>query len=285
MTDTTVAAPVAGTTAPGVATPPPAAWYDGASPEIVGHLQSHGWDKGTPTAAALAAVQAHQNAAKLIGHPPDKLARIPEANDEAGWKGFYEKIGTPTDPKAYVFDNLKKADGTALDAATTDFYRAQAVALHLTPAAAQQMVQADLKQQAGVAAAALADKTATMETERAALMKNWGPNAEANLFVVRQTAAALGVTPEAISALEKMEGVGYAKVMEMFRTIGGKMGEDTFVRSTAPSGGVMSQDQAASRKQELMSDTAWVQRYSDGGKTELREMMALQAILLGQRAQ
>src|SRR5450759_2396281 len=98
MTDTTVAAPVPGTTAPGVATaaPPAATWYDGAAPELIGHLQSHGWDKGTPAAAALAAVQAHQNAAKLIGHPPDKLARIPEPNDEAGWKGFYEKIGTPT---------------------------------------------------------------------------------------------------------------------------------------------------------------------------------------------
>ena len=271
------AAATAATAAAAAAAAAAPKWYDGADPALVGHLQSHGWDVKTPTEAALEAVKAHQNAAKLIGHPPEKIARIPEPNDEAGWKTFYEKLGAPTDAKQYDFSSVKFDDP-----AQGDFVRAQAAALHLNQNAALTLAQNVAKNAATAAAAALAEQTAALATDREALMKSWGANADANLFVVRQTAAALGVTKEQVDALEKMDGMGYAKVMEMFRNIGSKIGEDTFVRSTSPNsaGAMMSGEQAAARKAELLSDSAWTARYMAGGKAELREMTAVNTVLL-----
>jgi hypothetical protein len=273
-TTATAAAPAVTTAAAAAA--PAAKWFDGADPALIGHLQSHGWDVKTPTEAALEAVKAHQNAAKLIGHPPDKVARIPEPNDEAGWKTFYERLGAPTDAKAYDFSKV-----TFADPAQGDFVRAQAAALHLNQDAALVLAQNVVKNAATAAASSLAEKTAAIELERTALKKDWGANEAANLFTVRRTAEALGITKEQVDALEKMEGVGYTKVMQMFLNIGQKMGEDTFVRNTAPGGaGVMSGEQASARRQELLTDSAWTARYQAGGKKELAEMLAVQTVLL-----
>lgn len=274
-TTTTAAAPAA-TTAAATTAAPAAKWYDGAEASLIGHLQSHGWDTKTPTEAALAAVQSHQAAAKLIGHPPEKVARIPEPNDEAGWKSFYERLGAPSDAKAYDFSKV-----TFADPAQGDFVRAQAAALHLNQNAALVLAQNVVANAAKAAAATLADNTAAINTERDALKKDWGANEAANLFTIRRTAEALGVSKEQVDALEKMDGMGYAKVMAMFLNIGSKMGEDTFVRNTAPGGtGLMSGEQASARKAELLSDSAWTARYQAGGKTELREMLAVQTVLL-----
>ena len=278
-TTATAAAPAATTAAAAAAAAPK--WFDGADPALIGHLQSHGWDVKTPTEAALEAVKAHQNAAKLIGHPPDKVARIPEPNDEAGWKTFYERLGAPTDAKAYDFSKVTFADGTAIDQATSDFVRAQAAALHLNQNAALSLAQSVVRQMDTAEAGELAERTATVAAERAALMKDWGANEAANLFTVRRTAEALGISKEQVDTLEKMEGVGYTKVMQMFLNIGQKMGEDAFVRNTAPGGsGVMSGEQAAARKAELLSDSAWTARYQSGDKVALREMLAVQTVLL-----
>ena len=43
-------------------------------------------------------------------------------------------------------------------------------------------------------------------------------------IIAQQAAKALGATPEQVAALESV--VGYDKVMEMFRSIGSKIGED-----------------------------------------------------------
>lgn len=277
------AAATAATAAAAAAAAAAPKWYEGADPTIVNHLTSHGWTTKTPTEAALAATKSHLEAAKLLGQPQDKLARIPEPNDEAGWKSFYERLGAPTDAKQYDFSTVKGADGTALDQATSDFIRAQATALHLNQNAALTLAQNIVKQTDSANAATLADKTAALATDRAALMKDWGANADANLFIVRQTAAALGVSKEQVDALEKMDGMGYAKVMEMFRNIGTKIGEDTFVRNTGAPGNVMSGTDASARRQELLTDSAWTARYQAGGKKELAEMMALQTVILASK--
>ena len=275
-TATTAAATTAAAAAAAAALAAAPKWYAGADAATIGHLQSHGWDVKTPTEAALAAVQSHQAAAKLIGHPPEKVARIPEPNDDAGWKTFYERLGAPADAAKYDFSKV-----TFQDPAQGDFVRAQAAALHLNQNAALVLAQNVVANAAKAAAATLADNTAAINTERDALKKDWGANEAANLFTIGRTAEALGVSKDQVDALEKMDGMGYAKVMAMFLNIGSKMGEDTFVRNTAPGGtGLMSGEQASARKQELLSDSAWTARYQAGGKTELREMLAVQTVLL-----
>jgi hypothetical protein len=69
--------------------------------------------------------------------------------------------------------------------------------------------------------------------------------------------------------------------MEMFRNIGSKIGEDSFVRGSNSVGGaqIMTTNQALDEKKALMRDPAWVTRYLAGGREETAKMVALNTIL------
>ena len=116
--------------------------------------------------------------------------------------------------------------------------------------------------------------------EKAELKKNWGSNEAANMVIAQAAVKALGVDPAAVAALEKV--VGYAKVMDMFRNIGSKIGEDRFVSTGQGNDkGVMTRDQAESEKRDLMADEAWRIRYLKGGVDEQRKMQALNKMISG----
>jgi hypothetical protein len=123
-----------------------------------------------------------------------------------------------------------------------------------------------------------ADAASKLAESQAALHKNWGPNFEVYRIIAQQAAKALGVAPDAVSALEHV--VGYEKVMDMFRAIGSKIGEDKFFTGNSGSPNVMTREMAVARRAELLADKDWSKRYSDGGKRELNELMALQKIIV-----
>jgi len=256
-------------------------WYKGATPEVVGHLQARGWETKTPTEVALEAVRAHFEAQKFIGAPPDQIVRMPkDASDEAGWSALRSRLGVPADAAGYKFDDVKRADGSALDESQRAFLAQTALSAHLAPDAAVEVAKAFTKFQDDAASRTAADNTAKLAEAKATLQKNWGVNHEANLFIARQAAAALGVTPEQVNALENV--AGYDKVMEMFRSIGTKIGEDKFVQNLNPNqAGVMTREQAMAKKQELMNDSTWTKAYLNGDSVKVREMTALNTIIVG----
>lgn len=284
MTDApVVTAPVVAPPAPGpTAFAPPA----GTDAEIVGHIQNHGWDKLPVEQVAMAAIKSHREAAKLIGVPQDKLLRLPEANDEAGRKAMWAKLGTPGDPKEYGVEGMKRGDGTALDPKLQDFMRTTFAAALLPKETAARVGSELVKYLDGQAASTASENAAKLVEEHEALDKNWGANKEANLFVAKNAAAKLGVTPEAVAALEKV--IGYSKVMEMFRAIGERIGEARYVANGAPgapTGGIMSREQAVARVAELKKDVAWSARYLNGDAEAAREMLGLNKIITaGQKA-
>jgi len=203
-----------------------------------------------------------------------------QPNDPESIAKVYEKLGVPKDPKEYDFSTVKFADGSELDDKFVDFVRGQAAALHMNKNDALALAQSLTKFADADESSDLAETTAVLQEQKAELAKNWGANYEANMFVAKNTALKLGVTPEAVSALEN--AIGYNQVMEMFRTIGTKIGEDAFIRGNSPTGGgIMTRTEAVAKKAELMSDQAWRARYLGGGKAELREMMGLSAIISG----
>jgi len=270
------AAPPAGGTPP--APPPPAPWYDGkADAEIIGHWQNRGWHDKDPVTVAIEATKAHRQAEKFIGVPADQIIRLPkDATDEAGWKQVWNRLGAGSDPKDY---DLKTADGKPIDGPLGDFLRQRAAALQL-PKDKVAALAADLvKHNTDTAVAAKVETDAKIAEQKGILAKSWGQNHEANMFVAKQAAAKLGVTPEQVAALEQT--VGYAKVMEMFRDIGTKIGEAKFVNSNGPTGGIMTREQAVAKRAELMGDTNWTKRYLDGGAPEGREMNALLVLIAG----
>lgn len=264
-----------------------APWYQGVAGvdnEIVGHWTNQGWHNKKPEEVALEATKAWKAAEKFVGVPADQIIRIPkEVSDEAGWNGVWTRLGKPADAKGYDFTAIKRADGSNLDVDTEAFIRDQSFKLHLTKDAATAYANEWIKREDGAKARTAADTSAKLIEEKAALAKNWGPNFEANKFVAGRAAAALGIDPETVTALESQ--VGYAKVMEMFRAIGARIGEDKFVMSDSRDGnrnqGPMSRDQAIARLSDLKKDAIYVKSYMDGDTAKAREMEALHRIIAG----
>jgi hypothetical protein len=268
--------------APAAATQqPPASWYSSADPTIVGHLQNKGWDKLTPDQAALKAAQSHFEFEKLHGVPKEQLLRFPkDAADAEGWKNVYNRLGVPEKPDDYDFTTVKQADGQPVDKTFTDEVRALAHKLNLPKTTASLFAQ-ELANRAEVESKnEQANYEAELAKEKATLKANWGQFATQNMIVAQDAARALGVTDADLAALEK--GIGYSRVMEMFRNIGQKTGDDKFVRSDTPgSDGVMSREQALSKLDILAKDTNWYERFKAGDATTKREFDTLTAIAAG----
>lgn len=256
-------------------------WYEGADAGLIAHLQTHGWDKKPEKEVALAAAQSHYAAQKIIGVPPDQLLRMPkDANDADGWQKVYEKLGVP---KEYKFEGLKFADGTEPEKSYIDFIATTAKDLHLTQNAAQDLAQRLIKSMDAAVAEESAEETAAKQNDVNELKKSWGANWDANMFVAQRAAQSLGVTTEQLQAAQ--DTVGYPKVMEMFRNLASKIGEDSLVTQDGNAGGnVMTREQAVARRVVLLGDKAWAERYTAGGKKELAEMMAVNTIISGRQA-
>lgn len=255
-------------------------WYDGANPELIGHLQTKGWHEKPANEAALLAIAAHREAEKYIGVPADQVLKLPkDATDEAGWKALYGRLGVPAEAKDYDLAAVKFADGSEPTDAFKDWVRATAHSLNIPKDQAGAFAASFVKYLETDAAGAAAETTAKLQEEQKALDLDWGQNKEANLFIAKQAAAKLGITPEAIQALEGQ--VGYAAVMQAMLKVGRSIGEDRFVTGGVNAGGIVSREQAVAQKAELMQDGAWAKRYLDGDAAAVRQMTALNTIIVG----
>lgn len=250
-------------------------WFDGVDQETIGYLQNRGLDKLDPKAAALKAIEFHRGAEKLIGVPSDQVLRLPkDATDAVGWDAVHKKLGRPDSADGYDVATVKEKLGDEFAAG----FQQAAFKAGLTKEAAAALAASYV---------ATAEKTAADETtqaatklalEQQALKKDWGAAHDVNKTIAAGAAAKLGVTPEALGALEGQ--VGYKAVMEMFHKIGTAMGEDTFVRG-GPQGGLMGPAQAKDRIAALKRDDAWVASYLKGDTAKIAEMTQLHQLAAG----
>jgi len=265
-TTTTTTADAGAATTTATATKP---WYDGKlDADLIGHVQNAGWKVDDPATLAAEAVKAHREARKFIGVPENQLLRLPaDAKDEAGWNSVWHRLGVPKDPKEYDFSAVKRADGTVIDEAFADTIRQTAATNRIPKNAATAFAQSVVKHIEGQETTRAAELATKLNTEKAELAKNWGPNADLNKLTAMQGAKRLGVSPEEVAALENV--VGYSKVMEMFRKVGAGTSEDTFVegKGTTPTTSASAQ----ARLTELQADKAWVDRLFKGDAAARRE--------------
>lgn len=265
-----------------------APWYQGLAgvdQEVVGHWTNAGWINKTAAEVALEATKSWKAAERYVGVPANQVLRIPkDAADEAGWKQVWSRLGKPAEAKDYDFSAIKGADGSAPDENFTNAAREWAFKNNLPKDTAASITQEFAKFLDQAKTTERTEKAAKLIEQKEALKKNWGPNEAANMFVAQRAAAALGVRPEDVSALESV--VGYDRVMEMFRAIGSRIGEDKFITSTAPgnASGVMTREQAVAQKANLMGDTLWRDAYLKGDAAKLREMTALNTIIIAPAA-
>lgn len=255
-------------------------WFDGLDAEVKGYVTTRGLDKKNPTEAFVEAYKSHKEAEKFVGAPANEVIRLPKEANAPEWQQVHERLGKPKDAKDYDFAAVKRAGDKPLDQALTDTLRQAAFDANLNKDGATRVATALVKHLDGIDSAVAAAEADKLATEKATLKKNWGTNEAANMVVAQAAVRALGVEPEAVAALEK--AVGYAKVMDMFRNIGSKIGEDKFVSITRPGGpGTMTRDEAVAEKATLKSDKAWVDRYLAGGTEEKRKLETLDRIIVG----
>lgn len=255
-------------------------WFEPLDAEVKGYVQTRGLDKKTAAEAFVEAFKAHREAEKFIGAPANEMVRLPKDSNAPEWQGVYERLGKPKEAKDYDFSAIKRVGDKPLDDALADTIRKAAFDANVNKEGAVRVATEVVKYLDGVETAAAATNADKLATEKKSLNDNWGTNAAANMVVAQGAVRALGVDPTAVAALEKV--VGYAKVMEMFRNIGSKIGEDRFVN--AGGGGnnnVMTKDQAVSEKETLMRDEAWRGRYLKGDVEAGRKMLALNKIITG----
>jgi hypothetical protein len=259
-------------------------WYQGMTGVDEGAITSitaKGWDKLPLNEAVPHILQSWRSAESMVGTPAEQLLRLPkDQTNPVEWDPVWSRLGKPATADKYDLSTVKRADGTDLDPSVVGQVQALAHKLNLPANRAADLASAIVGLNDATAASQKAEKDAAVAAERTALEQNWGANAAANKIVAQNAARALGVEPAQIEALEGV--IGYAKVMEMFRTIGSKIGEDKYVAAGSQgSGGVISRDQAVARVTELKKDTAWVGRYLAGGSEEGREMQSLNKIISG----
>jgi hypothetical protein len=272
MAEGQATAPVAGT----MAADPAFASFDA---ETQGAFKNKGWDVLSPVEAAKAAATSYREAEKFLGVPKDQIVRVPkDAADAEGWKALHTRLGVPADAKGYDFAGVKFADGSDLDAS---FIEAVAPALHAAGVAkdrAGEVIKAVVKFMDGAEATDLAESSAKLAQERDLVAKNWGPNIEANKFIVKQAVMKLGLPETVVDALEKT--AGYSGTMNALLKIGQMMGEDKFV--STPAGGtpgVMTGEQAKALLTEKKADMGWVTKLNNGDVKVNQEFDALTRLM------
>lgn len=272
MVDATTTTPTTTETPPWFAGPGYTDLPDDQRTELTGYLKNRGWDASDARTAALGAIKAHREAEKLIGVPADKIIRVPkDAADAAAWADVRTKLGVPKEAKEYDFTNVKFKDGSALDDAFTQTISRALLDANVAKDKAPSVAQAIVKFMEDAETTDTGEAAAKLALEKDTLQANWGNKFNANMIVAQNAAKTLGVTPEQVAALEQV--IGYASVMEMFRNIGARTGEDTFVRSSSPhsGGGPMTREEATATLAERKNDKAWVQKFENGDAAALRE--------------
>lgn len=272
--------------------PAPAPWYTGKADErTVGHWQNNfPQHVNDPAALAVAVTSSWQEAQKLIGAPAHEIVRLPTKADAPEWAAVHRRLGRPDDAAEYV---LKNKDGADFDATFADQVRKTSHALNLSKDAAQKLaIEMDTFSAAQKASEKAAYDTA-ITAEREKLSASWGAHTETNKEVARTGLQNLfpnlsgDQIREAVNALEK--SVGYYNLMESLHRVGVRTQEGRVITG-AKSGGdgngttPLTRGQAQARKAELYGDNDFVTRFNKGDAGAIREMDAIDRILVNTAA-
>lgn len=213
------AGPVGTTNGTGEAAP----WHGQTDPAAVEYIRTKGWQ------APADILKSYQGAEKLIGRDPSTLIPLPSADDPAGIRAVFSKLGMPETPDKYEID---KPGGEA-DPAYEAWARNTFHNLGLTAAQAKNLTKEYNAYAAQSQAEATKNYERQVQSDKAALLAEWRGGYERMASSAQTAVQALGFTGEMVDALESQ--IGYAGVMKFFAGIGQKLGEDSFV-STAGKG-------------------------------------------------
>jgi hypothetical protein len=266
----------------------PSAWYSALDPEHLGHVQSRGWDKRDPMDALVEAVKGHVSATRMIGVPAEQLLKLPkEAGDSDGWRGVWQRLGAPADPKDYEFADVQVGEVTN---SLVDTLRGAAAGVNMPKPMAAAVAQSVAKWVNDQGESYKAEVASNLQVADEAIRKSWGSNYEAFNYVANRGQEALAtrlgerLAPQLEGAMDVLRQAGFGELgREMMRVVGAGLGEDKFIGGSGVPGGraAMTRDMALARLSELKADKTWVARFTSGDTDALKEMRAINLIIAG----
>lgn len=202
----------------------PAAWYEGAAPEVVGFLQNKGW-----TDSPLKVVDAYQNLEKLRGVPEEQLLKLPkDMADEKAMQVVYQRLGMP---EAYDKYEIEIPEGLQVDQGRVDFAKKVAHSLGLNNKQVNKLVAETINWESQLMSEYQNSKGLKAEAEINDLKKEWGAafdeRAELGRRVIRQHLPN-GMDKDAtLDAIE--DALGTANMLRFFGSIGANTGQAKIV--------------------------------------------------------
>lgn len=241
-------------------------WYEGADAEIVGHIQTKGWDD--PVKAA----KAHRELEKLMGSKNAIELPGDDAKPEDIAK-FYTKLGRPESAEKYEF---KPEEGVKINKDFENGFRKWAHDAGLS----QKQAQALYNNYNSFAKGLMADGSATMtkmtNDGKAALTKDWGAEYGNKVEAARRALDQFGVKNVTTDDLLINPGL-----MKIVAEAGQKFLEADFVGGGNNSGFGMTPEQAVARKNELLSDAKWKAEYLSGDREKIKIINNLTELAAG----
>lgn len=251
-------------------------WFDGFDDETKGYLQARGLDKKTVTEAVAETIKAHRNAESKLGMPADQVFRWPAADDAAGMKTVFDKLGVPADPSGYDFSGVKNADEAFIA-----LMRTTAHELHLPASAAPALAERIVKYGLDQKNVEQQREAVKVQMQKDQLKANWGAAHDTNEFIAMRARELIGLSAEALNAMANT--AGYTAVMEGLLKIGKAMGEQKLLGIHEPGTGsnrTLTAEEAISKKAELMSDRDFIKRWGEGNKEAITELDNLNKIIV-----
>lgn len=251
-----------------------AKWYSTAPEELRGFAELKGWDSPEK------ALTSYKNLEKFQGLPPERLAKVPDANDTAGWGEFNKRFGWAAPEKAEDY-GLQAPEGMAGDllGPLAEIMKASGVPAEM----GKKLVDGYYNMQSEAMKAEDARLEALNASETAKLKTEWGGEYDklAQLADRAQTefSKKAGISEDHMALMR--EAMGPRAFTKLWAEIGGSTGEAKFIEGGGSnSGTAMTPEAAKARLDQLGQDKAWFQRFEAGGVAEKQEFQRLQQILM-----
>lgn len=247
-------------------------WTSGFTEDVRNYVTT----KGFKDAASV--VESYRNLEKLRGVPQERLLTLPEKEDAPEWANIYQRLGTPKEKTEYKFELPDEAKNDEFENWARDTFHKH----NLTKAQAENVMR-----EYGEYLKNGLTKTATeyqqkVSTEMNELKAEWGQAHDKYMGLAKRAVSSLGIEAEQIDALE--QALGYKGVMSLFKNLGSKLGEDSFVSGDNKANnkfGALSPSEAKSRIDDLMKDKAFVDKYLSKDVSSVQEMERLHRIMSG----
>lgn len=222
----------------------------------VSYIENKGWKSPADL------YKSYRGAETLIGRDPNSLIAIPRADDPAGLRAAYAKLGMPAEASKYT---IFAPEGAQVNEGYANWARETFHKLGLSVAQGHELTKSYTEFSQKTANEATATYERSVAVDKGTLQREWGGGFERMMGAAKTAKNALGFTDQMVDALE-ME-IGYAGVMKFFAGLGQKLGEDSFVGSDNGGGqrfnGTMTPDEARQQWEAMKLDTTQMAALKD----------------------